>query len=34
MLVIAYYMDQNWALHEVPLAFDDVDPVLFPLFES
>jgi len=23
--VIAYYMDQNWALREAPLTFDDVD---------
>jgi len=23
--VIAYYMDRNWALREVELAFDEVD---------
>jgi hypothetical protein len=25
MSVIAYYMDRNWALGEIQLAFDDID---------
>jgi len=33
MLVIAYQMDRNWALHKVQLAFDDVDSQFFSLFE-
>jgi len=32
--VIAYYMDQNWALHEVQLAFDEVDCLFCSRFES
>jgi hypothetical protein len=31
---IAYYMDRNWALREVQLAFDEVDSVIFSYFES
>ena len=27
--VIAYYMDQNWALRDVQLAFDKVDRLIF-----
>jgi len=34
MLVIAYNMDQNWALHEVQLAFDEVDHLFFSRFKS
>jgi len=33
-LVIAYYMEQNWALHEVQLAFDEVDRLFCSCFES
>jgi len=32
--VIAYYMDQNWALREVQLAFDEVDRLFGSRFES
>ena len=32
--VIAYYMDRNWALRDVQLAFDEVDPLFFSAFES
>jgi len=32
--VIAYYMDQNCALGEVQLAFNEVDRLLFSRFES
>ena len=32
--VIAYYMDRNWALREVQLAFDEVNLLLFSRFES
>jgi len=32
--VIAYYMDRNWALREVQLAFDEVDSPIFSYFES
>jgi len=32
--VIAYYMDQNWALHEVQLAFYEVDRLFYCRFES
>jgi len=32
--VIAYYMDRNWALHEVQLAFDEVDRLFCFCFES
>jgi len=31
--VIAYYMDRNWALREVQLAFDEVDSPFFSYFE-
>jgi len=33
-LVIGYYMDPNWALREVQLAFDEVNRQFFPGFES
>jgi len=32
--VIAYYMDRNWALREVQLAFDEVNSPIFSYFES
>jgi len=32
--VIAHYMDRNWALHEVQVACDVVDRLLFSRFES
>jgi hypothetical protein len=32
--VIAYYLDRNWALREVQLAFDEVDRLLCSCFES
>ena len=32
--VIAYYMDRNWALHEVQLVFDDVNRLFIFCFES
>jgi hypothetical protein len=32
--VITYYMDRSWALHEVQLALDEVDSLLFSPFES
>jgi len=32
--VMAYYMDQNWALREVQLAFDDIDRLFCSRFES
>jgi len=31
--VIAYYMNQNWDLQEVQLAFDEVDSPFFSYFE-
>jgi len=34
MLVIAYYIDWNCALHEVQLGFDEVDRLFFSGFES
>jgi len=34
MSVIGYYIDQNWALREVPLTFDDVEPLFSSRFES
>ena len=34
MLVVAYYMDRNWALHEVHHAFDEVDCLFVSHFES
>jgi hypothetical protein len=33
-LVIAYYMDQNWALHEIQHALHKVDPLFFSTFDS
>jgi hypothetical protein len=33
-LVIAYYMDQNWALREVQLAFDEVNRLFCSRLES
>jgi hypothetical protein len=32
--VIAYYMDRNWALREVQLAFDEVDRLFGSRVES
>jgi len=32
--VIAYYMDRNWALREVQLAFDEVNQLFSSRFES
>jgi hypothetical protein len=32
--VIVYYMDRNWALREVQLAFDEVDSPIISYFES
>jgi len=32
--VIAYYMDQNWALREVQLTFNEVKSPIFCYFES
>jgi len=32
--VIAYYMDRNWALCEVQLAFDEVDRLFYSRFQS
>jgi hypothetical protein len=32
--VIAFYMDQIWALREVQLAFNEVDPLFCFYFES
>jgi len=32
--VIAYYIDQNWALHEVQLAFDEIDYLICSPFNS
>jgi hypothetical protein len=34
MSVISYYMDQNWALRELQLAFDEVDCPFFSYFKS
>jgi hypothetical protein len=34
MSVIAYYMDRNWALREVQLAFNEVDSPIFSYVES
>jgi len=34
MSVVAYYMDRNWPLREVRLAFDEVDRVFCPRFED
>ena len=31
--IIAYYMDQKWALREVQLAFDEVDGIFFCAFK-
>jgi hypothetical protein len=33
MSVIAYYMDRNWALRQVQLAFKEVDSPIFSYFE-
>jgi len=33
-LVIAYYMDWNWAMSEVQLTFNEVDYLFFSHFES
>jgi hypothetical protein len=33
-LLIAYYMDRNWALHEAQLAFDEVDCLFFSCVKS
>jgi len=33
-LVIACYMQRNWVLHEVELAFDEVDPLFFSTLEN
>jgi hypothetical protein len=32
--VVAYYMDQNWALDEEQLAFNKIDCLFFSRFES
>jgi len=32
--VIAYYMDRNWAMQEVQLAFDEVNSLFFFYFNS
>jgi len=32
--VIAYYIDRNWALRELQLAFDKLDRLFFSCFES
>jgi hypothetical protein len=32
--VIAYYMDRNWTLREVQVAFNEVDCLFFSCFES
>jgi len=32
--VSAYYMDRNWALRDVQLAFDEVDRLFLSCFES
>jgi len=32
--VIAYYMDRNWALQDVDLAFNEVDSPIISYFES
>jgi len=34
MLVIAYYMDRNWALREVQIAFDGVDCLFISVLKS
>jgi len=34
MLVSAYYMDQNWAMREVQLAFHEVNSLFFLYFYS
>jgi len=31
---IAYNVDQNWAFREVEVAFDEVDHLSFPFFDS
>jgi len=32
--VIAYYLDRNWALGEVQLAFDEIDRLFYSHLES
>ena len=32
--VIEYYMDKNWAMQEVQLAFDEVNSLFFFYFNS
>jgi len=32
--LIVYYMDRNWALHEVQIAFNEVDRLFVSCFES
>jgi len=32
--VIAYYMDQNWAMRGVQLAFDEVNSLFFVYFKA
>jgi hypothetical protein len=34
MSVIAYYLDQNWALGELQLAFEEDDCLIYSCFES
>jgi len=34
MSVIAYYMNRHWALHQVQLAFDEVDRLFCSCFQS
>ena len=34
MSVVAYYINQHWALREVQLAFDEVNRTLFSRFKS
>jgi hypothetical protein len=34
MWVIAYYMDRNWALREVQLAFDEVNACSVPVSKA
>jgi len=32
--VISYYLDRNWALREIQLAFNEVDRLFFTRFKS
>jgi len=34
MSVIAYYMDRNWAVREVQLAFDEVNRLFCSRFKN